>query len=91
MHFLVDKNDTCDPRRHALSRINPPQNNTQHTHNTKENKTQTYSLFHHSDQFDFVSSLWCIDSVREPLCEPNCVCIFVLRNTSGPRVKFVDS
>ena len=38
----------------------------------------------------FVSSLWCIDKVREPLCEPNILCIFVLRNTSGPRV-FVDS
>ena len=39
----------------------------------------------------FVSSLWCIDWVRELLCEPNVLCIFVLRNTSGPRVKFVDS
>ena len=27
-------------------------------------------LFHHSDQFDFVSSLECIVLVREPLCEP---------------------
>ena len=49
------------------------------------------SLFHHIDQFDFVSSPWCLDLVREPLCEPNFLCIFVLRNTSGPRVKFVDS
>ena len=46
---------------------------------------------HHSDQFDFVSSLWCIDCVREPLCEPDFLCIFVLRNTSGSSVKFVDS
>ena len=29
------------------------------------------SLFHQCDQFDFVSSLWCRDWVREPLCEPN--------------------
>ena len=36
------------------------------------------SLFHHSDQFDFVSSLWCIVWVREPLCKPNFLCIFVL-------------
>ena len=34
---------------------------------------------------------WCIDWVREPLCEPNILCIFVLRITSEPRVKFVDS
>ena len=38
----------------------------------------------------FVPSLWCIDKVREPLCEPNFLCIFVVRNTSGLRV-FVDS
>ena len=38
-----------------------------------------------------VSSLWCIGGVREPLCEPNFLCMFVLRNTSGPKVKFVDS
>ena len=38
----------------------------------------------------FVSSLWCIDRVRESLCEPNFLCTFVLRNTSGQRV-FVDS
>ena len=29
--------------------------------------------------------------VREPLCEPNFLFTFVLRNTSGPRVKFIDS
>ena len=51
----------------------------------------TFLLFHDSDQFDFVSSLWCIDRVREPLCEPNFLCMFVFRNTSGPKVKFVDS
>ena len=33
------------------------------------------SLFHHSDQFDSVSSLWCIDCVREPLYEPKFLCI----------------
>ena len=49
------------------------------------------STFHDSDPFDVVSSLWCIDRVMEPLCEPNFLCIFVLRSTSGPRVKFVDS
>ena len=37
-------------------------------------------------------SLRCIDSVRKPLCEPNCLCIFfyLLRIISGPRVKFVQ-
>ena len=29
--------------------------------------------------------------VREPLCEPNFLCIFVFRITSRPREKFVDS
>ena len=33
----------------------------------------------------------CLDWVREPLCKPNFLCIFVLRNTLGLRVKFVDS
>ena len=42
------------------------------------------SLFHHSEQFDFVSSLWCIDLIRDPLCDQNFLCICVLRNTSGP-------
>ena len=28
---------------------------------------------------------------QEPLCEPNFLCIFVLRNISWPRVNFVDS
>ena len=34
-------------------------------------------------------SLRRIDWVRKPLCEPNFLCIFVLRIISGPRVKFV--
>ena len=50
----------------------------------------TLSLFRHSDRFDFVFSLRCIDRVRKPLCEPNFLCIFVLRIISGPRVKFVQ-
>ena len=29
--------------------------------------------------------------MQEPLYEPNILCIFVLRITSGPRMKFVDS
>ena len=37
----------------------------------------------------FESSLWCINRVREPLCKPNFVFIFVLGITSGPRLKFV--
>ena len=49
--------------------------------------SQEYS---HSDRFDFVFSLRCIDWVRKPLCEPNFLCIFVLRIISGPRVKFVQ-
>ena len=50
---------------------------------------QEYSfLFHHCDLYlIFVFSLWCIDWVREPLCEPNFLCMFVLRITLGPRVK----
>ena len=39
-------------------------------------------MFRHSDQFDFC--------VREPLCEQNFLCIFVLGITSGRRVKFVE-
>ena len=31
----------------------------------------TLSLFRHSDRFDFVFSLRCIDWVGKPLCEPN--------------------
>ena len=47
-------------------------------------------MFHHSDQFDFFVFAM-MHRVREPLCEPNSFCSFVLRITSGPRVKFVDS
>ena len=49
------------------------------------------SLFRHSDRFDFVFSLRCIDWVRKPLCEPNFFMyfFFVLRTISEPRVKFV--
>ena len=51
----------------------------------------TLSFFRHSDRFDFVFSLRCIDLVRKPLCEPIFLCIFfVLRITSGPRAKFVQ-
>ena len=32
-----------------------------------------------------------VHRVRKPFCEPNFLCSFVLRNTSGPNVKFVDS
>ena len=32
-------------------------------------------------------TIWCIDCVRVPLCELNLLCIFVLRITSGLRVK----
>ena len=48
------------------------------------------SLFHHSDQFDFVFLLRCIDWVRKPLCEPNFYVFFVLRIILGPNVKFVQ-
>ena len=45
--------------------------------------SQAYlSLFHHSNQFDFVSLLWYIDWVRESLCEPNSLSNFVLRSLS---------
>ena len=50
--------------------------------------SQGYSLFHHSDRFDFVFSLRCIDWVRKPLCKPNFLCIFCIRNyiwTQGER------
>ena len=39
----------------------------------------------------FVSSQWPIWFwVRMPLCEPNFLCIFILRIISGPRVTFVQ-
>ena len=43
----------------------------------------TLSLFRHSDRFDFVFSLRCIDLVRIPLCEPNFLCIFCIKNYIG--------
>ena len=39
----------------------------------------------------FLFSQWCINWVREPLCEPNILYMFVLNITSGHRLKFVDS
>ena len=38
-----------------------------------------------------INLIFMLDSVREPLCEPKFLCIFELRLTSDPRVKFVDS
>ena len=35
------------------------------------------SLFRHSDRFDFVFSLRCIDWVRKPLYEPNVLYVFL--------------
>ena len=37
----------------------------------------------HSDRFDFVFSLRCIDCVRKPLCEPKFLCIFCITNYIG--------
>ena len=52
---------------------------------------QDYSfLFHHSHTVDFCVVAM-MHRVREPLCEPNFLCIFVFRITSRPRAKFVDS
>ena len=46
--------------------------------------SQEYSsLFRHSGRFDFVFSLRCIDWVRKPLCEPNFLCIFYIKNYIG--------
>ena len=51
----------------------------------------TLSSFRHSDRFDVMFSLRCIDWVRKPLCEPNCLWIFfVFRIISGPRVTVVQ-
>ena len=49
------------------------------------------SLFHDSDQFDFVSSQWCVVELGRHYANQTLLCIFVLRNTTGLRVKFVDS
>ena len=46
-------------------------------------------MFRHSDRFDFVFSVRCIDCVIKPVCEPSFNVFFVLRIKSTPRVKFV--
>ena len=52
--------------------------------------SQEYSFFV-SWVIDLIlRSLRCIDWVRKPLCEPNFLCIFVLRIISGSKVKFVQ-
>ena len=43
----------------------------------------TLSLFRHSSRVNFVFSLRCIDWVRKPLCEPNFLCIFCIKNYIG--------
>ena len=56
--------------------------------------SQEYTfLFCHSDRFDLMFSLRCIDWVRKPLCEPNFLCFFFFLYKefySRPRVKFIQ-